>query len=74
MLDRGDGRDGPDGIGPRHVGLCIKESGKAHFKAMMSWTINVEGGEVNSTDFSFTLRAGFSLVVGKWEMWVLGGW
>ena len=49
-----------------HVAMVLKESGKAHFKKMMSWIFAVKGGEVHSTDF--ILRSGLGLVVRGWEM------
>ena len=52
--------------------IVSKEFGKACFKAMMSWTIAVEGGEVTSADF--TLWAGFGLVVGALNVDFEGWW
>ena len=49
--------------------IVLKESWKAHLKAMMSWTIAFETGVVTSTDL--TLRAKLGLVVGGWRKWVL---
>ena len=45
----------PDGIGPGHIPYGIKEAWKAHFRAIMSWTMAVVQGEVTSVNF--TLRA-----------------
>ena len=49
--------------------MVSKELGKSHFKATMSQTMAVEVEEV--TFVNFTLKAGFGLVVGGQEMWVL---
>ena len=49
--------------------MVLKESGKAHFKTLMSWTMAVEVGGVALADF--TLRAYFGLILREWEMSVL---
>ena len=49
--------------------IVSKESGMAHFKAMMSWTIAVEGGVVTTADLD--LRTGLGILVGGWGVWAL---
>ena len=55
MLDGGNARVSPDGIGPRHIPYGIKGGWKANFRAIMSWTMVLKQGEVALGDF--TLRA-----------------
>ena len=67
--DRGDDRVIPDGIGPGHVAYGVKGVGKAHFKAIMSWTTDVEEVAVSSADLD--LRADFGEVIWGWGTWAL---
>ena len=54
----------PDGIDPRTwLPMASKESGKAHFKVMMSQTATVERGMV-VTSVDLGLRADLGFVVG----------
>ena len=47
--------------------MVSKEPGKAHFKAMMSWTMEGEQGEVTFVDFTLTAD-----LVGMMGLWGLG--
>ena len=62
MLNWGNARVSPDGIGPRHIPMVSKEARKAHFRVIMSLTVAVVHGEVALVDF--TLRVDLVLMLG----------
>ena len=72
MLDRGNTRASPDGIGPRHIPYDIKEAGKACFREIMSWTMTVVQGEATLVDFY--LRADLVFKLGGAGDMLLEGW
>ena len=73
MLDRGNRRDGPDGIGSRHVvgSRHVAYGVEGVWKGLLQGNDVLDhccgGGRVTSADF--TLRDDFGLVVGGWRMW-----
>ena len=56
MLDKGNTRAGPDGIGTRHIPYSIKEGWESPLQG--NYVLDCSGGAREVTLFNFTLREG----------------